>query len=64
MKDFITLLTFAPEIRKLVIEIGRLLQIGDNQTALERFKAYQTGTASGKAAWEASKSAGHEKRSP
>lgn len=57
MKELLQILRLAPEIRALVAEIGRLLGLGDSQTALETLKAYQLGQAAGKAAWKASRAA-------
>ena len=58
MGELIAFLRLAQEVRKIVVEIGKLLSEGKAEEAAEVARIRGQGMAAGKAAYEASKRAG------
>lgn len=58
MSEFFLFLRMLPEIRKLLIEVGKLIEAGRTEEAAAIVLSYRLGTAAGRAAYEASRNAG------
>jgi hypothetical protein len=61
MTELLAFLRLVPELRKLLVAIGDLINAGRHEEAAEAVRAYRLGTAAGRAAYEASKAAGRRR---
>jgi len=58
VSEFFLFLRMLPEIRKLLIAVGQLIEAGRTEDAASVVLSYRLGTAAGRAAYEASRTAG------
>lgn len=61
MSEILAFLRLAPELRKLLVAVGDLIEAGKEEDAATVILDYRRGTAAGRAAYEASKNAGKKR---
>jgi hypothetical protein len=62
MGELLAFLSIAKEVRLILIEVGRLIEAGQAEEAAEVARARAHGLAAGRAAYNASKSAGKARK--